>query len=60
MVAAHENAAKCLESGKSGEVCEKALQAACKGQDRHEMMSTELLAQSAHSRLPGPRRTAVK
>lgn len=31
MVAAHENAAKCLESGKSGEVCEKALQAACKG-----------------------------
>lgn len=31
MAAAHENAAKCLESGKSGDVCEKALQAACKG-----------------------------
>ncbi|MDO8458800.1 MAG: hypothetical protein Q7T07_18005 [Burkholderiaceae bacterium] len=31
MAAAHENAAKCLESGKGDDVCEKALQAACKG-----------------------------
>lgn len=31
MAAAHENAAKCLESGKGDGVCEKALQAACKG-----------------------------
>lgn len=31
MAVAHENAAKCLESGKTDEVCEKALQAACKG-----------------------------
>ena len=31
MAAAHESAAKCLESGKAGDVCEKALQAACKG-----------------------------
>jgi hypothetical protein len=31
MAAAHENAAKCLESGKKDEVCEKELQAACKG-----------------------------
>ena len=28
---AHENAAKCLESGKKHEVCEKELQVACKG-----------------------------
>lgn len=28
---AHENAAKCLESGKKDEVCEKELQVACKG-----------------------------
>ena len=28
---AHENAAKCLESGKKHEVCEKELQLACKG-----------------------------
>lgn len=31
MAAAHEAAAKCLESGKSHETCEKELQAACKG-----------------------------
>ncbi len=31
MAAAHESAAKCLESGKGGDICEKALQAACKG-----------------------------
>jgi hypothetical protein len=31
MAAAHENAAKCLESGKKDEVCEKELQVACKG-----------------------------
>lgn len=31
MAAAHEDAAKCLESGKTDEVCEKELQAACKG-----------------------------
>lgn len=31
MVAAHEGAAKCLESGKKDEVCEKELQASCKG-----------------------------
>lgn len=31
MAAAHESAAKCLESGKGDDVCEKALQAACKG-----------------------------
>ena len=31
MAAAHENAAKCLESGKKDEVCEKELQTACKG-----------------------------
>jgi hypothetical protein len=31
MAAAHEAAAKCLESGKAAEVCEKELQAACKG-----------------------------
>ena len=29
--AAHEGAAKCLESGKKEEVCNKELQAACKG-----------------------------
>ncbi len=29
--AAHENAAKCLESGKKEEVCHKELLAACKG-----------------------------
>ena len=29
--AAHEAAAKCLESGKKEDVCHKALQAACKG-----------------------------
>ncbi|MEY3445330.1 MAG: hypothetical protein RIR45_85 [Pseudomonadota bacterium] len=28
---AHENAAKCLESGKKDAVCEKELQVACKG-----------------------------
>ena len=28
---AHEAAAKCLESGKKDDVCEKELQAACKG-----------------------------
>jgi hypothetical protein len=31
MAAAHEGAAKCLESGKKEAVCEKELQAACKG-----------------------------
>ena len=31
MAAAHEGAAKCLESGKKDEVCEKELLAACKG-----------------------------
>lgn len=31
MAAAHDSAAKCLESGKKSEVCEKDLQAACKG-----------------------------
>ncbi|RZJ08993.1 MAG: hypothetical protein EOO54_22415 [Haliea sp.] len=31
MSAAHEAAARCLESGKSHEVCEKELTAACKG-----------------------------
>ena len=31
MAAAHESAAKCLESGKKEDVCEKELQAACKG-----------------------------
>ena len=31
IAAAHEGAAKCLEAGKSEEVCHKALQAACKG-----------------------------
>lgn len=31
MAAAHEGAAKCLESGKKADVCEKDLQAACKG-----------------------------
>ena len=31
MAAAHEGAAKCLESGKKEDVCEKELQAACKG-----------------------------
>lgn len=31
MSAAHEAAAKCLESGKKDDVCEKELQAACKG-----------------------------
>ena len=31
MAAAHEGAAKCLESGKSHDVCDKELQAACKG-----------------------------
>ncbi len=31
MAAAHESAAKCLESGKKLEMCEKELQAACKG-----------------------------
>ena len=31
MAAAHEAAAKCLESGKKEEVCIKELQAACKG-----------------------------
>lgn len=30
MAAAHEAAAKCLESGKNHEVCRKELQAACK------------------------------
>ncbi|MDA8446963.1 hypothetical protein [Paracidovorax valerianellae] len=31
MAAAHEAAAKCLESGKGHDTCEKELQAACKG-----------------------------
>jgi hypothetical protein len=31
MAAAHEAAAKCLESGKGDAVCNNALQAACKG-----------------------------
>jgi len=31
MAAAHENAAKCLESAKSEAVCTKELQAACRG-----------------------------
>lgn len=31
MASAHEAAAKCLESGKKEEVCQKELQAACKG-----------------------------
>ena len=31
MAAAHESAAKCLESAKKPDVCEKELQAACKG-----------------------------
>ena len=31
LAAAHENAAKCRESGKKEEVCNKELQAACKG-----------------------------
>ena len=31
MAKAHSDAAICLESGKKEEVCEKALQAACKG-----------------------------
>lgn len=31
MAAAHEGAAKCLESGKKHEQCQKELQAACKG-----------------------------
>lgn len=31
MAAAHEAAAKCLESGKKPDECQKALQAACKG-----------------------------
>ncbi len=31
MAAAHEAAAKCLESGKSEDICMKDLQAACKG-----------------------------
>ncbi len=31
MAAAHEAAAQCLASGKGAEVCNKALQAACKG-----------------------------
>ncbi len=31
MAAAHEGAAKCLESGKKADVCEKELQATCKG-----------------------------
>ena len=31
MAAAHETAAKCLESDKSEDVCMKELQAACKG-----------------------------
>jgi len=31
MAAAHEGAAKCLESGKKPEMCDKELQAACKG-----------------------------
>ena len=31
MATAHENAAKCLEAGKSDAVCEKQLQVECKG-----------------------------
>jgi hypothetical protein len=31
IAAAHEAASKCLESGKTEEVCHKELQAACKG-----------------------------
>ncbi len=31
MAAAHEGAARCLESGKSEDVCQKELLAACKG-----------------------------
>lgn len=31
IAAAHEGAAKCLESGKKDQECEKQLQAACKG-----------------------------
>ena len=31
IAAAHEAAAKCLESGKKEDVCQKELQAACKG-----------------------------
>lgn len=31
MAAAHETAAKCLESGKKEDLCQKDLQAACKG-----------------------------
>jgi len=31
IAAAHENAAKCLETGQPEEACHKALQAACKG-----------------------------
>jgi hypothetical protein len=31
MAAAHEAAAKCLESGKTEEACHKELQASCKG-----------------------------
>ncbi len=31
MAAAHEAAAKCLESGKKHDVCQKELQSACKG-----------------------------
>lgn len=31
MASAHEAAAKCLEAGKPDEVCEAALEAACKG-----------------------------
>ena len=31
MAQAHENAAKCLEAGKADAVCEKQLQAECKG-----------------------------
>lgn len=31
MAAAHEGAAKCLEAGKKADVCEKELQASCKG-----------------------------
>ena len=31
IAAAHEDAAKCLQSGKGDEVCKKALQTACKG-----------------------------
>ena len=31
MAAAHEAAARCLESGKDEKICQKELQAACKG-----------------------------